>query len=116
MFAFIDEEDRKSVKTTPETQSIDDSSKKSLNDYEMNLDAGLGKDELGDPAPKTPNPSDLTWDNYDTSKAVVHDSDTNPYDTPNVEGYDPTVNTPNHKRPVYKSDKEKLIDNEETII
>ena len=120
MFAFIDEEDRKSVKSTPDTQSMKDPSDPSANDYVLNTDVGEVSSIQNDnrvPSRGNASPADLTWDTYDTSKAVVHDPDENPYDLPATEEEVPTNRSPfRSNRRQRNDDESQLIGDEETVI
>lgn len=117
MFAFIDEEERKSEKTTPDEGSMVDPSENERR-FDENQDAPKSNiiDQLA--SRKSPHPGDLTWDNYDTSEAVVHDPDQHHNDTPSTDDQLPSDASPSRKSKGQGdgSDKTYLIDNEETVI
>ena len=118
MFGFIDEEDRKSEKTTLDTPSSNEPSDSGCNQNVAIPEAGHLELQHADSEPnrRSPNPADLTWDNYDTSRAVIHDPNEHEYAVPSVE--DPASDdhsvAGNNKR--QDIDQAYLIDNEETII
>ena len=120
LFSFIDEEDRKSEKTTPDTQSVNDPSDSGSTHYDKyaeNEDPQELQSTGNMPDRRSPNQADLTWDNYDTSNAAAHPSDEHEYAVPSVDDSELARNSPtasNNRQKV--TDRAFLLDNEETII
>jgi len=120
LFSFIDEEDRKSEKTTPDTQSVNDPSDYGSNHYGECAENG-DPQELQSagytPDRRSPNQTDLTWDNYDTSNAAAHPSDEHEYAVPSIDDSESARNSPTARNKRQKViDRAYLLDNEETII
>ena len=118
MFAFIDEEDRKSEKTTIDTPSSNDPSESGCNHHAGNSE--LRHPELqnfdNDPNRVSANLVNLTWDNYDTSRAVVHSPDEHEYAVPSTEDPAPADHSLANNNKRQDIDEAYLIENEETII
>ena len=114
MFAFIDEEGQKSEKSTTDSQSNEDPADfKKLGNNTRQIPE---LQRTGHFSGRSPTPGDLAWDNYDTSRPIVHDFDEHGYAEPSIEDPSPAHISPSRSSRRQDVDKAYLIDNIETII